>query len=133
MSKILQTLSSIIHNKSNLIQVVFLLVILFACSWSLLIPGLGSGHDLNHQARIFEMARGLKEGVFPVIWSENLGFGFGMPLFEFYAPLPYFFGAVWYIIGFNLTDSVKLMMLFANILTVLGAYFLGKEIFSPDL
>lgn len=114
----------------NLLVVTLLLVLLFACSWWLVLPGLGVGHDLNHQARVFEMSLGLREGVFPVIWSRNLTYGFGMPLFQFYAPLPYFFGGVMHLIGFNLALSVKLMIVFANILTILGSYFLGKELFK---
>lgn len=112
------------------IVIPLLLVLFITCSWSLVIPGLGLGHDLNHQARIYDMATGLKQGNFPVIWSENLTFGLGMPLFEFYAPLPYFFGALFYILGFNLTVSVEAMIVIAQVATIIGSYFLGKELFK---
>lgn len=139
----LQTLKSIKHHiifelngfdkkHHHLVISSLLLIILVATSWSLVRAGLGTGHDLNHQARIFEMATGLKEGVFPVIWSQNFGFGYGMPLFEFYAPLPYYFGAITYLLGANLTLAVKLMVLMANILVLVGGFFLGKLIFKND-
>jgi hypothetical protein len=114
----------------NIFLIIILLSIFAATSWSVLNPGLGVGHDLNHQARIFEMAQGLQDGAFPVIWSENLAYGYGMPLFEFYAPLPYLIGALFYMVGFNLQHSVEAMVLVPNILTVLGAYWLGKELFK---
>ncbi len=114
----------------SLLNIGILLLCLLASSWSLFIPGLGTGHDLNHQARIFEMSTGLKEMNFPVIWSQNLAYGFGMPLFQFYAPFPYFIGALFYLIGFNLSLSVKMVILLANLLTLIGAYLLGKELFK---
>lgn len=106
----LQTLKSIKHHiisklngfdkkHHHLVISSLLLIILVATSWSLVRAGLGTGHDLNHQARIYEMAAGLREGDFPVIWSQNFAFGYGMPLFEFYAPLPYYFGAACYLLG----------------------------------
>lgn len=107
-----------------------LTVVLITTSWSLLYKGLGFGHDLNHQARVFEMANGLVDGSFPVIWSENLAYGYGMPLFEFYAPLPYFIGALFYLAGFNLTYSVEIIVLLANIFTIIGGYLLGKNLFK---
>ena len=48
-----------------------------------------------------------EEGVFPVIWSQNLAYGYGMPLFEFYAPLPYFLGAIFiWLIQFNTGNQI---------------------------
>ncbi len=107
-----------------------LTAVLIATSWSLLYKGLGFGHDLNHQARVFEMANGLVDGNFPVIWSKNLAYGYGMPLFEFYAPLPYFIGALFYIAGLNLTYSVEAIVLLANIFTIIGGYLLAKNLFK---
>lgn len=132
MKHLFLTIEKVVKKKATLICFILLGLIVLGSSWSLLIPGLGTGHDLNHPARIFEMVRGLKEGIFPVIWSGNLGFGFGMPLFEFYAPLPYFIGALWNILGFSLDSSVKLMMLVGHLITLLAAYYLGKELWKNN-
>jgi hypothetical protein len=110
--------------------VVTLILIVAATSWTTTYPGLNSGHDLNHLARIHEMASGIQEGSFPVIWSQNLLFGYGMPLFQFYAPLPYYFGAVIYLLGISLPLSVKILILLANVFTALGAYLLGFRLFK---
>lgn len=112
------------------LQIVLLLLVLLACSWTLLQPGLGSGHDLHQAARTYELATALQEGNFPVIWSQNYVFGYGMPLFEFYAPLPYYLSAGFYLLGFDLTTAVELMILFLNVVTVLGAYLLGKNLWQ---
>src|SRR5258706_14692287 len=59
---------------------------------SILGPSFFRPHDYTHAARLVEMQRSLQAGELPVRWSRNFGFGYGMPLFNFYAPLPYYFG-----------------------------------------
>lgn len=105
-----------------------LFVIWLAGSWSLLRPGLFRVHDYIHAARIAEMTRGLQEGQFPVRWSPNFGFGYGMPLFEFYAPLPYLVGSAGYWLTGNLLLSVKLLFVVANLGTLFGGYLLGRQL-----
>jgi hypothetical protein len=105
-----------------------LLVIWLACSWAVLQPGFFRVHDYVHGARIAEMARGWSEGQLPVRWSGNFGFGYGMPLFLFYAPLPYYAGALVYWLTSNLLWSVKFLFLFANVGTLLGSFLLGKKL-----
>lgn len=106
------------------------LLIVLAASWSLFKPGLFVVHDYVHGARIAEMARGMQDGQLPVIWSQNFGYGYGMPLFEFYAPLPYFIGALFYSFGISLVSSVKLLFWICTIFTAAGAYFLGKQLYG---
>jgi hypothetical protein len=87
-------------------------------------------HDYVHAARIVEMTEAVTDGHFPVRWSKNFGFGYGMPLFEFYAPLPYYIGSFFYWLSGNLLWSVKLLFLLANLASVVGSYLLGKELYG---
>jgi hypothetical protein len=112
-----------------LIQIALILVLL-ASSWSLLHPQFFRTHDYVHGVRIAQMNQALTQGHFPVRWSADLGFGMGMPLFEFYGPLPYYVGTLFYWLGFGLVGSTKLLYLIANLGTLLGAYFLGKKLFG---
>ena len=82
-------------------------MVFLASSWALFQPELFYVHDFLHAARIAEMARGLSDLHIPVRWSQNFGYGYGMPLFQFYAPLPYFFGALLYLGGFSIIIAVK--------------------------
>lgn len=66
-------------------------------------------HDFVHGARIAEMTTALQDGQFPVRWSSNFGYGYGMPLFEFYAPLPFYVGAGLYWLTGNLVFSIKFL------------------------
>lgn len=126
MKKVIQ----LYQHKQLILIITFSIIAVISSSWSLQKDGLGVGHDLNHLARINEMSIGLREGNLPVIWSQNFAYGYGMPLFQFYAPLPYFIGAIAYLIGLDLVASVKLIILLANILTIAGAYLLGKRLFD---
>ncbi len=110
--------------------ILVLAVIVFAGSWELLQPGMLKTHDYVHGARIAELGRGLQNGHFPVRWSQNFGYGYGMPLFEFYAPLPYYVGAFFWLLSIPLVTSVKLLFLICTIGTAWGAYLLGKALYG---
>lgn len=107
-----------------------LIIIFFASSYALFTSGLFHVHDYTHAARIAEMTRGLDAGQLPVRWSDNFGYGFGMPLFNFYAPLPYFIGALFHKLGFSIIMSVKLLYLTIAAITIVGAFLLGKRLYG---
>lgn len=120
-----------IFNFPRQILIAFLLVLIIcAASWALLKPNLFVVHDYIHAARIAEMQRGLAQGQFPVRWSGNFGYGYGMPLFQFYAPLPYLFGALLTFVAVPTAFIVKLLFLIPTVVSALGSYFLGKLVFK---
>lgn len=96
-------------------------------------PGMFRVHDYVHGARIAEISRGLQSGHFPVRWSENFGYGYGMPLFNFYAPLPYYLGSIVYWLTGDIVVSVKSLFLIIQIGTVIGGYCVGKHISRTHL
>lgn len=104
--------------------------VIVASSWSLFHPSFFHVHDYVHGARIAEMSRALSDGHFPPRWSENFGYGYGMPLFEFYAPLPYYVGAAFYLIGLPLVLSVKLIFFLSSFLIAIGSYKLGAKLYG---
>lgn len=108
---------------------IFILTI-FVTSRALLHTELFHVHDFIHGVRITEMLSGLREGQFPVRWSGNFGYGYGMPLFQFYAPLPFYVGAFFYWLTGNLIFSTKMLWFIPNVLTFIGSYLLGKKVFG---
>lgn len=105
-----------------------LLLIGLVSSRALLSGSVFFTHDFVHVARIAEMRRGLEAGDFPVQWSQNFGYGYGMPLFLFYGPFPYYVGAVIYLCLGNAVWAYLALFLIANVVTIWGAYKLGKEL-----
>lgn len=84
-------------------------------------------HDNAAAERIFEMVKGLKDGQFPVRWVSDLGYGYGYPLFNFYAPLPYYIGAFFNIIGVPLVLSTKLVLGIGVLFSAVSMYLLARE------
>ena len=105
-------------------------LICFAASWALFRPGMFKIHDFIHGARITEMTLALQDGHFPARWSKHFGYGYGMPLFEFYAPLPYYVGSFLYQLGLPLVTSVKSLFFLSTFVTAVGSYLLGRELFK---
>lgn len=87
-------------------------------------------HDTTHAARLVEMNRSLLGGEFPVRWSRNFGFGYSMPLFNFYAPLPYYLGQLPLLMGFDPIIAIKFLYIINGILAFLGMYLLGRKIWG---
>lgn len=109
---------------------VFLFLLVAATSWTLFRPAFFRVHDYVHGARIAELTRSAQAGHLPVRWTENFGFGYGMPLFAFYAPLPYYVGGLAYWLSGDLVLASKLVFIIPNIGAVLGSYLLGKELYG---
>ncbi len=90
--------------------------------YSLLLPGGFTSHDLTHHViRLASLDQNLKQGQFPVRWSGELNLGFGYPVFLFNYPLPQMMGEIFHLIGFNLVDSIKIVLglsLIASALTM---------------
>lgn len=117
----------------KLLPALIVSLIVLAASWSLLSPQFFRVHDYVHAARVAEMSRALADGHIIPRWSQNFGFGYGMPLFEFYAPLPYFIGALLYMSGIPMIIVLKLLFFMTNLLVACGSYLLGKSLFNKHV
>ncbi len=84
-------------------------------------------HDDTQVQRVYEMAKSLKMGMFPVRWVADLGYGLGYPIFNFYAPLAYYFGAKFVLLGFDALVSTKIMIIFGVLLSSFSMYLLARE------
>lgn len=105
-----------------------LILVFLAASWSLLRPEFFRPHDYVHGARVVEMLRALQDGQLPARWSANFGYGYGMPLFSFYAPFAYYLGAFLYWAGLSLLESVRWIFILSTVMTLAGSYWLGVTV-----
>jgi len=112
-------------------SIIYCLLLIVCLSYFAVRPLFHSGffpmHDDTQVVRVFEMAQSLKDGQFPVRWVAGLGYGFGYPLFNFYAPLAYYFGAFFILAGFNALIATKIMFGFGLVAAGVFMYFLVKE------
>jgi uncharacterized membrane protein len=118
----------------NLIKKLFPYLLIICLSFFAVKPLLQTGffpiHDDTQVTRVFEMKNALADGMFPVRWSSELGYGYGYPIFNYYAPLSYYIGGVVNLLGVNSLDATKIMMIIGILLSGLFMYLLAKELFG---
>jgi len=111
----------------------YLLLLVVLSFWAirpLFQPGFFPMHDDTQVARLFQMAQALSDGQFPVRTVSGLGYEYGYPVFNFYAPLAYYFGAVLNLVGFSPLAATKLMLAFGLIAGGIFSYLLVKKIWG---
>src|SRR3989339_622315 len=116
--------------KKGLIPILLILFFSILLSLPLLKPGLYIIHDDQQIARLFLFDKALKFGQFPVRWVDELGFGFGYPLFVFYPPLVYMVGEMFHFLGFGFIDSIKLVFFNSIFFSGIAMYVLIKELWG---
>src|SRR3989344_7271227 len=92
-------------------------------------PGFFPIHDDTQVQRVFEMRKSLSDGMFPVRWVADLGYGYGYPIFNYYAPLAYYIGGFFNYLGFNSLISTKIMMVLGILLAGVFMYVLASQLF----
>ncbi|MGH7203008.1 MAG: 6-pyruvoyl-tetrahydropterin synthase-related protein, partial [Candidatus Levyibacteriota bacterium] len=105
-------------------------IILLLSFWSIK-PLFHSGffpfHDDAQVQRVFEMKTALSDGIFPVRWVPDLGFGYGYPIFTFYAPFVYYIGGILNLTGFDSLTATKIMIGLGMLLAGMSMYVLSRE------
>lgn len=108
-------------------------VVLTLSFWAvkpLLVSGFFPMHDDTQVARVFEIGKALKDGMFPIRWVQDLGYGYGYPIFNFYAPLAYYVGGIFNVLGADALLSTKIMLGFGIVLSGLCMYLLARELWG---
>lgn len=107
----------------------FLIGLLLSLSllWPLFAAPYFTHHDDVQIIRLYEMDKCFKDGQIPCRWVPDLGGLYGYPLFNYYAPLPYYFGELVYFITNNLIISVKVMFAVSFIGAYVFMYLLASK------
>lgn len=113
-------------------------LILFFLTFIIIIPvilpclhsGLFKTYDDIFVNRLEEMAYELKTFQFPVRFNSQLGRGAGYMLFNFYGPLPYYWGGFLILIGFSSIQAAKLAFITGFLLAYLFVFLTIRIIFN---
>lgn len=114
-------------NKFFLFEILILLIISIPAFLSLLNKFYFTIHDNQHLVRLYLLDKGIKQGYLYPRWVDQLTFGFGDPLFNFYPPLVYYLAEFFHLIGFSYIWSIKLVFIFGFIVGVTSSYYFVKE------
>jgi hypothetical protein len=114
----------------NLITI--LIVVIIAALPFLTRPGLPRHTDLElHVFRAAEYGEVLRDGVLYPRWAPDFYYGYGYPIFNYYAPLTYAFANLFDLIpGIDTVASVKLVILSVYALGAYGVYFFVRRHFG---
>lgn len=93
-------------------------------------PGYFPIHDDIQAFRLLEMDKCIRDGQIPCRWIPDMGYGYGYPQFNYYAPLPYYIMEIFHLLGFGFLDSTKIGFFLSIVLSGLGMYLLADSFFG---
>jgi hypothetical protein len=108
------------------------LVLSLSLLWPVYKQGYFSHHDDVQVVRIYEMHQCFIDHQFPCRWVPHLGLGYGQPLFNYYAPLPYYVGEVAYLLSRNFIFAAKTLFFISFVGSYLTMYLLGKKLWGES-
>lgn len=76
------------------------------------------------------MAKSFSVGQVPVRFATDLGYGYGYPIFNFYAPLAYYVGAFFLWFGATAITATKIILAIPILLSGIFMYILGRDLFG---
>lgn len=113
----------LLRNKEFLIGLILTLSLL----WPLGVTPFFTHHDDVQVIRLFEMDKCFKDRQIPCRWVPDLGGLYGYPIFNYYAPLPYYFGELIYLLAGNFILTVKIMFAITFVGSYVFMYLLAKK------
>jgi len=93
------------------------------------LPWIADG--MLHFHRLAQLHRSLQHGILFPRWSPDMGFGFGFPLFNYYAPLSYYLAEPFHLIGLSVQSALLAAFVLATFAAFVGAYLCGRDLFGP--
>lgn len=108
-------------------KIFFLLLFCLPASFFLIKPGFYEPQDLHHIADIYQMVRAIESGQIPPRLGPDYMFGYGYPLFNFYYPLPFYLGSLFFFLLGSLTVSFESVFILTIIISVIGMYLFLRE------
>jgi len=133
MKRLLKSLSNIKFTnfgKNTTLKIfVLLAVIALPSFYRMLRPGIYSTQDF-HFFRLVEYDKCVQDFQIPCRWAPDAGLGYGEPVFNFYAQLPYALGEVLHLATFSIIDSFKILFIFSLIGSALAMFLLSKKLWK---
>lgn len=83
-----------------------------------------------HIFRLVELVHLWQNGVFFSRWLPDLAYGYGLPLFNYYAPLVYYLTAPLYFLGFPISLTLNVSLGMALVVLTFGVFVLARNLFS---
>ncbi len=92
-----------------------------------------SADGLLHYHRLAQFHRCIRHGILYPRWAPDLGFGYGFPLFNYYAPLSYYLAELLRLIGLNTQQALLGAFILAAFVAGLGVYLTTRDLFGQQI
>lgn len=112
--------------------------LLFAFSLFALAPLTAPGffvnaHDARHSVYFLQMFdQSIRDGAWYPRWAADMVFGYGYPLWLILAPIPFFVGEAFHLVGFDLVSAVKMVYGLAMFCSALTMYLFASRILGKN-
>jgi uncharacterized membrane protein len=90
-----------------------------------------SADGLLHLYRLVALNQTIQQGVWFPRWLPDLAYGYGFPLFIFYAPLAYYFTLLFQILGLDIISAFNGSLMLALLAAGTGVYLFTRDLFGP--
>ena len=122
-------LNKIFTFNKRILVVFAILFLTLPAFYKLIRPGFFPMYDDMQVVRLHQMDLCIRDGQIPCRWVPDLGYGYGYPLFEYYAPLPYYIMEVFHLADFSFISSVKIGFILSIFLSATFFYLLARQFF----
>jgi hypothetical protein len=106
------------------------LLLTISLLWPLVAAPYFSHHDDVQVIRLHQMNTCIEDWQIPCRWVPDLGGEYGYPLFEFYAPLAYYVGEIYYKVTGSFMVAAKLMFVTSFVGAFVFMYLLGRRLWG---
>ena len=87
-----------------------------------------SSDGMIHLYRLFELDRAWHEGVLFPRWFPLSGYGYGLPVLNYYPPLTYYLGEVFHLAGAGYIVAIKLTIATGFVLAALAMFLFARDL-----
>src|SRR5581483_10955018 len=116
--------------RNTLILLVLSLIAVLPACLPLFHSGFFTFHDNEQVARLYDLNKDIVNLNFPPRLTQDLGYGFDYPLFNFYPPLVYYIAEIFKLTGFSYITSIKITIGLGFYLSFIFMYLFAKEHFG---
>jgi hypothetical protein len=89
-------------------------------------------HDARHSVYFLQMFdQSMRDGAWYPRWATDMVFGYGYPLWLILAPLPFFVGEAFHLVGFDFVSAVKAVDGLAFFFSALTMYLFAARVLAP--
>jgi hypothetical protein len=110
------------------------LAVALLLAWQPLLHGLPwQGDGLLHLYRLADLERAVRAGDWFPRWSADLGYGFGFPLFNYYAPFSYYVGLLPRLAGLPLSVALQISYALALLTLAAGVFLWARTVWGDEM